>query len=204
MALIQKDLVPGSGDQLLTLDTETNLEWLNLTVTTNRSASEVLGGFGALTTTHGFRYATGADLGTLYAHAGITKGLSEPAFTPSPNDGRNHTGIEVLLDLMNGKQYAAAPSSNTQSKITSHGINGGNPQWFVRFLSLNITKPMNSHTEVNPLLSLDQRAPHIGSYLVRAVSASSAASSAPNKPKKRLGAKKKPGGKTSTRRAKRR
>lgn len=190
MALIQKDLVPGSGDQLLTLDTETNLEWLNMTVTANRSANEVLGGFGELTTTHGFRYATGADLGTLYAHAGITKGLSEPAFMPSPNDERNHTGIEVLLDLMNGKQYAAAPSSDTQSKITSHGINGGSPSWFVRFLSLNITKPMNSHTDVNPLLSLDHRAPYLGSYLVRDLSASSAATSAPGKPKKKPGAKK--------------
>ena len=190
MALIQKDLVPGSGDQLLTLDTETNLEWLNLTATANRSANEVSGGFGGFTTTHGFRYATGADLGTLYTHAGITKGLSEPAFMPSPNDERNHTGIEVLLDLMNGKQYLAAPSSDTQSKITCHGINGGNPQWFVRFLSLNITKPMNSHTDVDPLMSLDHRAPHIGSYLVRDVSASPAASSASGKPKKKPGAKK--------------
>ena len=190
MALIQKDLVPGSGDQLLTLDTETNLEWLNLTATANRSANEVSGGFGGFTTTHGFRYAIGADLGTLYTHAGITKGLSEPAFMPSPNDERNHTGIEVLLDLMNGKQYLAAPSSDTQSKITCHGINGGNPQWFVRFLSLNITKPMNSHTDVDPLMSLDHRAPHIGSYLVRDVSASPAATSASGKPKKKPGAKK--------------
>ena len=190
MALIQKDLVPGSGDQLLTLDTETNLEWLNLTATANRSANEVSGGFGGFTTTHGFRYATGADLGTLYTHAGITKGLSEPAFMPSPNDERNHTGVEVLLDLMNGKQYLAAPSSDTQSKITCHGINGGNPQWFVRFLSLNITKPMNSHTDVDPLMSLDHRAPHIGSYLVRDVSASLAATSASGKPKKKPGAKK--------------
>lgn len=190
MALIQKDLVPGSGDQLLTLDTDSSLEWLNLTVTVNRSANEVLGGFGGLTTTHGFRYATGADLGTLYTHAGITKGLSEPAFTPSANDERNHTGIEVLLDLMNGKQYMAAPSSGTQSKITSHGINGGNPQWFVRFLSLNITKHVNSHTEVNPLLSLDHRAPYVGSYLVRDLSASPAAPSPSGRPRKKPGAKK--------------
>jgi hypothetical protein len=75
--------------------------------------------------------------------------LSEPAFLPSANDERNHTGIEVWLDLMNGKQYVAVPSSDTQSRI-----NGGNPLWFVRFLSLNITKHMNSHTDVNPLPSL--------------------------------------------------
>lgn len=174
MALIQKDLVPGTGDQLLTLDTETNLEWLNLTATANRSTNEILGGFGGFTTTHGFRYATGADLGTLYGHASITKGLSEPAFLPSANDERNHMGIEVLQDLMNGKQYLAAPSSDTHSKITCHGINGGTPLWFVRFLSLNITVHMNSHTDVNPHNSLDGKAPHVGSYLVRDVPTTSA------------------------------
>ena len=167
MALIQKDLVSGSGDGLLTLDTDTNLEWLGLTATANRSVNEVLGGFGGFATTHGFRYATGADLGTLYAHAGITKGLSEPAFRPSPNDGRNHTGIETLQDLMNGKQFLPAPDSATQSRILTYGINGGDPAWFVRYLSLNITLPPNSHTEVSPLNSLDAKAPHIGSYLVR-------------------------------------
>ncbi|BCA53657.1 hypothetical protein W02_07970 [Nitrospira sp. KM1] len=167
MSLIQKDLNPGTGDQLLTLDTDTNLEWLNLTATANRSANEVLAGFGGFTTTHGFRYAIGGDIGVLYGHAGITKGLTEPAFLPSPNDSRNHTGIEVLLDLMNGKQYLAAPSSGTDSRIMSYGINGGDPLWFVRYLSLNITRPANSHTEVNPLQSLDYRAHYIGSYLVR-------------------------------------
>ncbi|GKS58830.1 hypothetical protein YTPLAS18_23570 [Nitrospira sp.] len=167
MAFIQKDLVSGSGDQLLTLDTDTNLEWLNLTATANRSVNEVLGGFGGFVTTHGFRYAIGADLGTLYAHAGITKGLSEPAFQPSPNDDRNHTGVEILQDLMNGKQFLPAPDSSTQSRIMTHGMNGGDPAWFVRYLSLNITRHANSHTEVNPLNSLDSKAPHIGSYLVR-------------------------------------
>ena len=35
MALHQQDLVPGSGDQLLTLDDTTGLQWLNLTTTAN-------------------------------------------------------------------------------------------------------------------------------------------------------------------------
>ena len=62
MSLIQADLVPGSGDQLITYDTETNLQWLNLTATANRSRNEVLAGFGGFTTTYGFRYATGAEV----------------------------------------------------------------------------------------------------------------------------------------------
>ena len=37
MALIQQDLVAGSEDRLLTLDTDTNLQWLNLSQTAGRS-----------------------------------------------------------------------------------------------------------------------------------------------------------------------
>ena len=57
MALIQQDLVPGSDDQLLTLDTDTNLQWLHLTATANRSYQEVLADFGGFLG-NGFRYAT--------------------------------------------------------------------------------------------------------------------------------------------------
>src|SRR5262245_53925791 len=99
MALIQKDLFPGRGDQLLTFDTATRLEWLNLTVTANHSYLEVLAGFGGFIGTFGFQYATSAQVATLYTHAGVTKFGG-----PAPGvDLKNHYGIEVLQDLMNGK-----------------------------------------------------------------------------------------------------
>ena len=119
MALVQNDLVPGSGDQLLTLDTDTNLEWLNLTATAGQSYLDVLGGFGGFIGTLGFDFATGAQVGELFAHANISKGLSEPAFTPSPNDIPNHNGIQTLQDLMGGKAYL--PGS-PESLIRSHWI----------------------------------------------------------------------------------
>jgi hypothetical protein len=84
MALMQQDLVPGSGDQLLTLDTDSNLQWLNLTAIAGRSYSEVMEGFGGFTTTQGFQYADGGQISELCLHAGITKGLTEPALTPPP------------------------------------------------------------------------------------------------------------------------
>jgi hypothetical protein len=73
MALVQQNLVPATGDHLVTLDTETNLEWLSLNATANLSYLEVLGGAGGYTTTYGFRYATGQEIGLLWQHAGITK-----------------------------------------------------------------------------------------------------------------------------------
>ena len=148
MALIQQDLVPGSGDQLLTLDTDSNLQWLNLTVTAGRSYNEVMGGFGGFTTTHGFEYADGAQIGELCAHAGITKGLTEPAFTPSPNDAKNHYCTEALQNFMNGKTLIGsvvhsrgimkppAPPSNVSSSIL------GTLHTFLNLLDISA-----SHTE---------------------------------------------------------
>lgn len=73
MALLQQDLVPASGDSLITFDTDTNLEWLSLTKTVNLSISDVRNGTGGYATTYGFRYANGAELQALWNHAGITR-----------------------------------------------------------------------------------------------------------------------------------
>ncbi len=171
MALIQQDLVPGSGDQLLTLDTDSNLQWLNLTATAGRSYSEIMGGFGGFTTTHGFQYADGGQISDLRLHAGITKGLTEPALTPSPNDAKNHQGIQTLQDLMNGKTFHAstfvvntrgimkppAPPPNVSAAIL------GTIRLFLSLL--NIT---GSHTESEgPTANPQVGDPEIGSYLVR-------------------------------------
>ena len=41
MALVQQNLVPATGDHLITLDTESNLEWLSLDATANLSYLEL-------------------------------------------------------------------------------------------------------------------------------------------------------------------
>lgn len=169
MALIQQDLIAGSGDQLLTFDTDTNLQWLNLTATAGRSYNDVMSGFGGFTTKHGFGYADGGQIGELCGHAGITKGLTEPALTPSPNDAKNHYGTEALQNLMNGKfligsvvhsrgiMKPPAPPPNVSSFIlgTIHTF-------------LNLSNISASHTESEgPTANPQVGDPEIGSYLVR-------------------------------------
>ena len=171
MALIRQDLVPGSEDKLLTLDTDTNLQWLNLTVTAGRSYQDIMGGFGHFTTIHGFRYADGVQISELCGHAGITKGLTEPALTPSPNDARNHQGIQTLQNLMDGKVFHAETNV-----ITSHGIMkppAPPPDVPTRILgtirlSLSLLNITGSHAESEgPTASPQSGDPEIGSYLVR-------------------------------------
>lgn len=171
MALIQQNLVPDSEDHLLTFDTDTNLQWLNLTATAGRSYQEIMGGVGHFTTTHGFQYADGRRISELCGHAGITKGLTEPALTPSPNDARNHQGIQTLQNLMDGKVFHAETNV-----ITSRGIMkppAPPPDVPTRTLgtirlSLSLLNITGSHAgSEGPTASPQTGDPEIGSYLVR-------------------------------------
>lgn len=56
-ALISIDLF-AAGDGLVTRDTATNLEWLDLTATDGESFNDVLAGLGGYTTMFGFAFAT--------------------------------------------------------------------------------------------------------------------------------------------------
>jgi hypothetical protein len=59
-----------TGDGLLTYDTVSKLEWLDLTVTRNLTGNEVLSGTGGWLT-EGFRYPTADELTQLFIHAGL-------------------------------------------------------------------------------------------------------------------------------------
>lgn len=67
-ALFSADL-DQAGDGLITRDTRTGLEWLDLTPTINRSYAEVAGGLGGYTTDKGFRFATAAEVRGLFDSA---------------------------------------------------------------------------------------------------------------------------------------
>lgn len=60
-----------AGDCLLTRDTKTGLEWLDLNATVNRSYEEVAAGFGGYTTA-GFRFASQGEVEQLFANAMAT------------------------------------------------------------------------------------------------------------------------------------
>lgn len=58
------------GDGLLTYDTVTRLEWLDLTATKGLTGNEVLSGAGGWVLDR-FRYPTGDELSVLFLHAGL-------------------------------------------------------------------------------------------------------------------------------------
>ena len=70
--LISQDL-KSAGDGLLTFDNGTGLSWLDLTATAGISYNDVQAGYGGYTTTLGFRYATGNEVGKLFSDAGVVQ-----------------------------------------------------------------------------------------------------------------------------------
>ena len=63
--------LPSDDDSNLTYDSETGLEWLDITLSTDRSYREISQEFGVGGDYDGFRFATGADLTTLFGNAGL-------------------------------------------------------------------------------------------------------------------------------------
>jgi hypothetical protein len=66
--LISVDLIQGSGDGLITRDTESGLDWLDLTTTANQTYDQVRNGSWYQA---GFRHALQSEVQTLFTHAGM-------------------------------------------------------------------------------------------------------------------------------------
>lgn len=89
--LIAVDL-DSAGDGLVTRDTATGLEWLDLTLTTNLSVNAILGGAGGWLAS-GWRYPAPYDLFHLWTNGGIV----EISLFGSP---ANLAGIALLTGLL--------------------------------------------------------------------------------------------------------
>lgn len=77
-ALVQADWKM-AGDNAITLDTDSNLEWLDVSLSVNQSFNYVSTQFGTGGLYSGFRYATGDEVATLFTNAGINFNYSSSA-----------------------------------------------------------------------------------------------------------------------------
>ena len=80
-ALTKSDFLV-AGDGLLVTDTVTGFVWLSPFFTRGQSYNEVVGGFGDLLTTHGFQFATAAEVRAL-----ISNNFNNPPLQPGDAAG---------------------------------------------------------------------------------------------------------------------
>lgn len=159
---------PVFGEASLTRDTETGLDWLDLTITANQSYKSIQS---QLSSTYlGFRYATTAELAQLRLNVGFS------GFAFNLGTAENYMPAQNLLDLFGRLDirtgnivlpitYAASIGLPHLDDFQYVEYQFGASQGFFGWFELNqlpITYPED--IEINPQ---EQASPRIGSFLVR-------------------------------------
>jgi hypothetical protein len=133
--LSEQDLF-AMGDGLLTRDSTSGLEWLDLTETTDLSSDDILadvGGWIGL----GFRHATTAEVCTIMVRLGLA-----PSLCPGTSGFVLGNHVQQHMDLMGltvtipgaesgSGHYEDANSGNTQVGGATYGLSFGNSLVFV-------------------------------------------------------------------------
>jgi hypothetical protein len=103
-ALIQRDWVQGSGDGLLTYDTASGLEWLDVTVSRNLSSDDVFREVNTGGRFYGFTFADSSEVGRLFSDAGYQ-------IPPSPSANQfslpENIAAAKLLQSLLGTTYVS-------------------------------------------------------------------------------------------------
>lgn len=172
-ALIEADLVPGSGDTLLTVDSVTQLEWLDVTATVGQSYADVLAG--SYASTLGFRFASALEVEALWLNAGAGGTFSHNV--GSNIDPANFDAAVLLIDLMGcTSQLVGEPCDAMQQNwhIAMYGDPPATPA-LVAAAIVDAFGPPDSRAggaamwlDFGPTVDLLSR-PDVGSYLVRPV-----------------------------------
>ena len=103
-ALVKQDLLT-AGDGLITLDTVTHLEWLNLTATQDLSVEQVLGGAGGWVGS-GFEYASFGQVGQMLNDAGYLGSTSD------------YSSLQLVADNTSANAFLADFGSTSPPNFT--------------------------------------------------------------------------------------
>lgn len=116
----------GQDGQNITLDTDTGLQWLDVTLTTNRSYNDIAGQFGSGGDFTGWRHATAGELIEFFGNAGLPAALGEVDPGSLLDDE-----IRALLDLT-GKIHDGSTAINlpVASSDPVFRTNGGDVRRF--------------------------------------------------------------------------
>lgn len=171
--LIAADLVPGSGDALLTVDSMTQLEWLDVTATVGQSYADILAG--SYVSALGFRFASASEVEALWLNAGAGGTFSNNV--GSNIDPANFDAAVLLIDLMGcTSQLVGEPCDGMQQNwhIAMYGDPPSSPA-LVAAAVVDAFGPPDSRAggaamwlDFGPTVDLLSR-PDVGSYLVRPV-----------------------------------
>lgn len=164
--LVERDLF-SAGDNLLTFDTATGLEWLDVDQTIGLSFNQVTANVGGWIDL-GFVYASIDQVSTLYSNAGVTDRTNTPVSS-------NFAGASELLMKLGCTGFCSQANSPFQQGITFDGgsvIAGPRGVPFVQtFLNESTARAFCVSAGNDCGIADDGALSSIGSYLIREASA---------------------------------
>jgi hypothetical protein len=105
------------GTDTVTLDTDTGLEWLDWSLTTNRSFDDISSELGAGGEFEGFRYATADEVATLWTNGGIVDITTVPPVDFTTDFTRaNFAPAGQLVTLLGLTGQVPGPGNNALSE----------------------------------------------------------------------------------------
>lgn len=164
------------GDNLVTKDSKTGLEWLDLTQTQNLSTKQILEGVGGWSG-YGFVYATTSQVTQLFLNSNNKATLTPPGGDVTEE---NLKGALNLLDLL-GTTYVQDCCNNFS--IVGNGFAGinepGSNLIYGATFGTNLNSTAGFFFVPDGVFSTEFSSPLMGSYLVRSVSPVPLPASAP-------------------------
>jgi len=157
-----------AGDSLITHDTVSGLNWLDLTETNNISYNAVVSQLGAGGTYDGFRVATSAEVVALWANFGVDLSFGAATYTTGFADPAIDLAAGYVGNLMSAidRRWNGALGRTSDSVV--HGY-----VMYIGAVSDSTNGAMRSSYVVDrsQIIAVDQPAgsDHIGTYLVNAV-----------------------------------
>ena len=157
-----------------TTDTDNGLDWLDLTLSSNRSYDDVLSNFGAGGEFEGWRFATDIEVVSLWDSFGITS----PAAVSSTLYSEKYEGGRLFLDLLGNTRPSTETTFNPYTDGLVLNVDGGNADVYVvgltctNFPCISGDLTGKGHTfERSNWLSQSTASSEVGSFLVRSSAA---------------------------------
>ncbi len=164
-----------NGDGLLTVDSRTGLEWLDIPVTTRLSYNDIMADKGGWLS-KGFRYATGAELNGLFQSAGLETPdyarfpeLKYEFFSRDDSKGKAFSLLQMLGPTITDSISNSGPYALFLAGLVADTYQlGGDTPIAQQYLTFDSNK-VYYHYHLGGQIFRDVQDPDIGSFLVRAV-----------------------------------
>jgi len=164
--LIEADFI-SAGDSLLTYDTDTNLEWLDITYFQGSSRSVVEIYHSGFLSTYGFRYANQSEISTLFSNAGIQEIADDIEWTSVNYDGVQY--LQSLIGVTHDTGVGELPFGPLSSGIADFDVpvTFRNPVVSLQLYTVDPSWPVARATLEEDVVSSSLAMSWVGHYLVR-------------------------------------